>query len=416
MDMGLAEDLSRLAELKESGVLTQQEFDRQKKRLLNGGKSGPSKLMQFTAGLIAFMIIGSFAYKGVEKLAETAAEDDLLCDSPEVRETAVNVLNQQIAEAKNQLGILGGLIPSGAQIHGIRSATELYRDKESGFIACLAMARNEKGEGQVAYTVSWQDRAAGKFWVELANPDQLRKQYSGESNETAEVAPAPPKSPREELLDVLAEMKKSKPPEEFDDAAHDTPPPTTAGANSDSEESVVIGRCLLEVGGKKYIDGECPINMSPDGSFSIGAAESAPLKFFATVGVTGKGLAEGHWNEEEGANHAHTPLGELKFNRGCWQNGAAKICAWKQPEQRSGKAVAHWEGDGDRVTLFDKKAPGLPCADFERVATLRRTSGETVEGCWASGNDSVAIKWKDEPKAWEFLTSEFTAMPGYKWN
>lgn len=92
-------------ELKESGVLTQQEFDWQKKRLLNGGKSGPSKLMQFTAGLVAFMIIGSFVYKGVEKLAETAAEDGLLCDSPEVRETAVNVLNQQIAEAKNQLGI-----------------------------------------------------------------------------------------------------------------------------------------------------------------------------------------------------------------------------------------------------------------------------------------------------------------------
>ena len=98
--MGLAEDLSRLAELKESGVLTQQEFDRQKKRLLNGGKSGPSKLMQFTAGLVAFMIIGSFAYKGVEKLAEAAAEDDLLCDSPEVRETAVNVLNQQIEELR----------------------------------------------------------------------------------------------------------------------------------------------------------------------------------------------------------------------------------------------------------------------------------------------------------------------------
>ena len=414
--MGLAEDLSRLAELKESGVLTQQEFDRQKKRLLNGGKSGPSKLMQFTAGLVAFMIIGSFVYKGVEKLAETAAEDGLLCDSPEVRETAVNVLNQQIAEAKNQLGILGGLIPSGAQIHGISSATELYRDKESGFIACLAMARNEKGEGRVAYTVSWQDRAIGKFLVKLANPTELEKQYAGNLVASEEVAPDPLKSSGEELQDVLAEMRKSKSSEEFDDATHDTPPLTTAGANSDSEESIVIGRCLLEVGGRKYIDGECPINMSPDGSFSIGAAESAPPTFFATVRITGKKLAEGHWNQEEGASHAHTALGELKFNRGCWQNGAAKICAWKQPEQRPGKAVAHWEGDGGRVTLFDKKAPDLPCADFERIATLRRTSGETVAGCWASGNDSVAIKWKDEPKAWEFLTSEFTVMPGYEWN
>lgn len=204
--MGLAEDLSRLAELKESGVLTQEEFDRQKKRLLNGGKSGPSKLMQFTAGLVAFMIIGSFAYKGIEKLAETAAEDDLLCDSPEVRETAVNVLNQQIAEAKNQLGILGGLIPSGAQIHGISSATELYRDKESGFIACLAMARNEKGEGRVAYTVSWHDRAIGKFWVELANPDELAKQYGRTEQQeplpTPEVTPVPEQASQEVAREI----------------------------------------------------------------------------------------------------------------------------------------------------------------------------------------------------------------------
>lgn len=204
--MGLAEDLSRLAELKESGVLTQQEFDRQKKRLLNGGKSGPSKLMQFTAGLVAFMIIGSFAYKGVEKLAETAAEDDLLCDSPEVRETAVNVLNQQIAEAKNQLGILGGLIPSGAQIHGISSATELYRDKESGFIACLAMARNEKGEGRVAYTVSWQDRAIGKFWVELANPDELAKQYGRTEQQEPSPAPEVTSAPEQASQEVAREI------------------------------------------------------------------------------------------------------------------------------------------------------------------------------------------------------------------
>jgi Short C-terminal domain len=206
MDMGLGEDLSRLAELKESGVLTQQEFDRQKKRLLNDGKSGPSKLMQFTAGLVAFMIIGSFVYKGVEKLAETAAEDDLLCDSPEVRETAVNVLNQQVAEAKNQLGILGGLIPSGAQIHGISSATELYRDKESGFIACLAMARNEKGEGRVAYTVSWQDRAIGKFWVELANPDELAKQYGRTEQQEPSPAPELIPTPEQASQEVAREM------------------------------------------------------------------------------------------------------------------------------------------------------------------------------------------------------------------
>ena len=245
--MGLAEDLSRLAELKESGVLTQQEFDRQKKRLLNGGKSGPSKLMQFTAGLVAFMIIGSFAYKGVEKLAETVAEDDLLCDSPEVRETAVNVLNQQIAEAKNQLGILGGLIPSGAQIHGISSATELYRDKESGFIACLAMARNEKGEGRVAYTVSWQDRAIGKFWVELANPDELAKQYGRteqqEPSPTPEVTPAPEQASQEvtrEIAEPVIPVQEAVPEVGLQPETEESAPRVVAEDEAPAQEQPAI--------------------------------------------------------------------------------------------------------------------------------------------------------------------------------
>lgn len=113
--------------------------------------------------------------------------------------------------------------------------------------------------------------------------------------------------------------------------AQDAPPLVVAdpSAASGDEESALTGRCLLEVGGRVYIDGRCPINMSPDGSFTIGASESVPLTFFAMVSITGKGLAEGHWNEDEGANHAHTPLGELRFDRGCWQNETAKVCAWK---------------------------------------------------------------------------------------
>ena len=104
---------------------------------------------------------------------------------------------------------------------------------------------------------------------------------------------------------------------------------TNVPVESGYEESVFMGNCLLEVSGRKYIDAQCPINMSSDGSFSIGAAESIPLRFFATVRITGKGLAEGHWNEEEGATHAHAPLGELRFDHGCWQNESAKVCAWK---------------------------------------------------------------------------------------
>jgi hypothetical protein len=114
-------------------------------------------------------------------------------------------------------------------------------------------------------------------------------------------------------------------------AASEAPSQAIADASAATgyEESIFMGRCFLEVAGRRYIDGQCPISMSPDGSFTIVAAESVPLTFFASVRIIGKKLAEGHWNEEEGANHAHTPLGELRFDRGCWQNETAKVCAWK---------------------------------------------------------------------------------------
>lgn len=108
--------------------------------------------------------------------------------------------------------------------------------------------------------------------------------------------------------------------------------PAATGSNPDQdpdEENIFLGRCLLEVNGKKYIDGQCPINMESDGSFSIGAAESVPPGYFAMVLIVSKGVAEGYWNEDEGANHAHSPLGELKYSGGCWTNETAKVCAWK---------------------------------------------------------------------------------------
>lgn len=329
--MGLAEELSRLAELKESGVLTQQEFDRQKKRLLNGGKSGPSKLMQFTAGLIAFMIIGSFVYKGVEKLAETAAEDDLLCDSPEVRETAVNVLNQQIAEAKNQLGILGGLIPSGAQIHGISSATELYRDKESGFIACLAMARNEKGEGQVAYTVSWQDRAIGKFWVELANPDELAKQYGmdatqaqqQEPSSSPEVTPAPEQAAQEvarEMAEPVVPAQETVPEISSQPETEEIAPQVVAQDEAPTEEQPAAEqqepKLIPKVAGRRaaYIQSEQygEISLYDSNAQRCGAGSRNAV----SSGSAGADPSRGCWSESDGVVRVtlHGPAtGTLRF-------------------------------------------------------------------------------------------------------
>ena len=113
-------------------------------------------------------------------------------------------------------------------------------------------------------------------------------------------------------------------------AAESTPvEPAAMSVATPADEQTFLGKCLLQVHGKTYIDGVCPIAMESDGSFSIGADEETPIKFFATVTIEGKGLATGYWNEEEGAGHAHSALGSLRFERGCWSNDVAKVCAWK---------------------------------------------------------------------------------------
>lgn len=87
------------------------------------------------------------------------------------------------------------------------------------------------------------------------------------------------------------------------------------------------GRCLLVVDGKTYLNGPCPVSIDPDGSFSVGTGPKA--SFFAYVNVEPSGVAVGSWNEERGATHAHSSLGELKRNGACWTNDKAIVCAWR---------------------------------------------------------------------------------------
>lgn len=257
--MGVAEELSRLVELRDRGVLTQKEFDRKKKQILNGGRPGASRLMTWVAGLVAFMILAGFAVKLFEPFAGT----ELGCDTPEVQEKVVTLINQQSASVFSQLGY-GGLAAA-MQIHGVGKTHELYRDPKSGFLACLGRTQHARGEGDIGYTVSWQDRSRGEFWVEIANSEVLRARYAASTN-------------------------------------------------------------------------------------------------------------------------AETP--------------------------GNGKRVAYWKGDEGTATLLDSTGS---CYEFEKSAILKREDGSTVGGCWVYGNESVGIRWSDDPKHWEFLATEFTATPGYKW-
>ncbi len=86
--------------------------------------------------------------------------------------------------------------------------------------------------------------------------------------------------------------------------------------------------CLLEIAGKTYIDGPCDFSLmasSDDGSFKIMRPDA---KYFAVLFVEGRGIGVAHWNEEPGANHAHTPLGQLRRQEACWINDNVKLCAW----------------------------------------------------------------------------------------
>lgn len=96
--------------------------------------------------------------------------------------------------------------------------------------------------------------------------------------------------------------------------------------NNVADTAVKPGRCLLVVDGTKYINGRCEIEMDKGGSFQI--YEKGKRGYFAYVNLTDDG-AEGWWNEERTATHAHSSLGTLTRNGACWENDRAKVCAWR---------------------------------------------------------------------------------------
>ena len=89
------------------------------------------------------------------------------------------------------------------------------------------------------------------------------------------------------------------------------------------------GRCVLQVDGKKYLNGPCEITMNDkQGSFAIGVGKTHRSKYFAYVNMEDDG-AHGYWNETPDASHAHSDLGILKRDGACWVNDKARVCAYK---------------------------------------------------------------------------------------
>lgn len=314
--MNLAEELSRLAELRDKGVLTPKEFDQRKRKLLRGKRSWWMTALLWIIGICCLVcLLAILIAIFVPAIKDHFLADEIACDTPEVQEKVVQLLNQQAGQVFSLLG--AGAAAPGMQIHGLGEITELFKDQQSGFLVCLARTKHAVGEGATGYTVAWTDKAKREFFVQTASPEILMARYGGKAQQaraSAAEAPATPEpAPREDAASI----------------AQQTPEVQDSAPESDSSLESRTGKCLLQVHGKTYIDGACPIAMQPDGSFSIGADEKTPLKFFATVTMDGNGSATGYWNEEEGAEHAHSPLGSLRFESGCWSNDVAKVCAWK---------------------------------------------------------------------------------------
>lgn len=104
------------------------------------------------------------------------------------------------------------------------------------------------------------------------------------------------------------------------------------------------GRCLLEVEGKQYIQGRCAYHIGSGGLLEIHGPQQVwsgidypepeifsseiSTDYFAQIDVQGD-EAEGLWNGNPEATHAHRYLGRLTRRGACWVSSKARVCAWE---------------------------------------------------------------------------------------
>lgn len=214
--MNLAEELSGLAELRDRGVLTPREFDRRKRKLLRGKRPWWMTVLLWIIGIwcvvcLLAILIAIF----VPAIRDHFLANDLACNTPEVQEKVVQLLNQQASQVFNLLG--AGAAAPGMQIHGLDQVTELFKDQESGFLACLARTKHARGEGATGYTVAWTDRAKGEFLVQTASPEILMARYGEKTQQVqqasvAEEPATPEPAPHEDIAAVAEQMPAEQEP------------------------------------------------------------------------------------------------------------------------------------------------------------------------------------------------------------
>ncbi len=85
---------------------------------------------------------------------------------------------------------------------------------------------------------------------------------------------------------------------------------------------VLAAQCLIVVEDQTKLSGPCKIDRY---ARQVVVGASGRITYFAIVPPGG---GEAFWNEERGAGHAHTPLGEVTQSGACWLGRNARICAW----------------------------------------------------------------------------------------
>ena len=85
--------------------------------------------------------------------------------------------------------------------------------------------------------------------------------------------------------------------------------------------------CSIAVDGLTYHHGPCEVDKRANGTTYVRSADQeGDFGYWVHLDMSTATRALAHWNEVYGAGHAHSRLGHVDFEDGCWQNERTRIC------------------------------------------------------------------------------------------
>ncbi|MGZ9712998.1 SHOCT domain-containing protein [Glaciimonas sp. GNP009] len=170
--MSTSDELEKLADLKNRGIVTEAEFEVQKKSLLSNN-SPKKRRWPIWNWMLAFALVTIYLGYQYGGSVLTPA-----CDSSDAKKKVVEILNKQVGALFSLVGA-NGLAP---KVLGLDGAKALSYDQESGFRACLANTRIDGAGGSTGYTIEWSDKQKGEYQIQIVSAEALIAQYSKPKN------------------------------------------------------------------------------------------------------------------------------------------------------------------------------------------------------------------------------------------